>query len=333
MKLTARLLAFAIMVMFTAASALAHDGRPIVIDVTQTGSADVRVNIQVPDAIDPKYRPRLLLPEFCTLKGEALAGGGVAGYTYGSDYQCEKSISGSEVALDFPAFNPSLSTLFNMNYADGEAFTKLILPGNTIWTVEANTKLSGVAKDYTYLGMTHIWKGLDHLLFIVCLLLIAGTGRRILAAITGFTLAHSITLALSSLGVISLSIGAVEALIALSIVVLAAEIIRGRKDTLIWRYPILVASAFGLLHGLGFASVLGEIGLPQMHKLPALIFFNIGVEIGQILFIAVVITAVKLLSALLPRVKTEPVHKLAAYGIGFICAFWFIERSLSVLIA
>lgn len=317
-------------------TALAHDGRPIVIEITQSQTHSVVVDMQVPDAIDSRYRPRFKLPPTCEPQGEALAIGGQGNYRYKTKYQCETRLGGEKVSLDFPAFNPSLSTLFRMSSVNGEQFTKIIPPGQTQWDVPVSASISGVAKDYTWLGMTHIWKGLDHLLFILCLLLISKSRRRIIAAITGFTIAHSITLALSVLGVLKLSIGAIEALIALSIVVLAAEIIRGKKDTLVWRYPVVVAGIFGLLHGLGFASVLSDIGLPQLHKVQGLLFFNVGVEIGQIFFVIAVLIALLILKPLVEKLKIwmpSPILSQAPiYAIGFLCSVWFFERSLAVLI-
>ncbi len=120
-------------------------------------------------------------------------------------------------------------------------------------------------------------------------MVIAGTWRRILITITGFTIAHSITLALSALGLVRVPIPAVEAAIALSIVFLAVEIVRGDKTSLTYRYPIAVSSSFGLLHGFGFAAVLGETGLPQTEIPAALLFFNVGVELGQIAFVLAVV--------------------------------------------
>lgn len=316
--------------------ALAHDGRPIIIELTQSQTHFVDVDLKVPDAIDPRYRPTLKLPSGCNQQGDALILRQQGNYRYKTKYQCETSLGGQKISLNFPAFNPSLSTLINMTSQSGEVFTKIMPPGQTGWTVPVNASIFSVAKDYTWLGMTHIWKGLDHLLFIVCLLLVSKSRRRIIGSITGFTIAHSITLALSVLGVLTLSIGAIEALIALSIVVLAAEIIRGNKDTLVWRYPVIVAGVFGLLHGLGFASVLSDIGLPQMHKIHGLLFFNIGVEIGQILFVIAVLLSLYVFKPLISKLddgmQSPALTRLPIYAIGLLCSVWFFERSLAVLL-
>ena len=127
--------------------------------------------------------------------------------------------------------------------------------------VEKTPSRFSVAQTYAGLGIKHILLGFDHLLFLICLLFIAGTGKRIFITITGFTLAHSLTLVLSALNIVKLSIAPVEAIIALSIVFLATEIAKGRRNTLTWRYPVTVSASFGLLHGFGFAAVLNEIGL------------------------------------------------------------------------
>lgn len=196
---------------------------------------------------------------------------------------------------------------------------------------------SGVARKYAVIGIEHIWKGWDHLLFLVCLLWIAGDFRRVLVTITGFTLAHSVTLALSALDILRLPVPPVEAAIALSIVFLAREIIIGRRNSLTWNHPIAVSSSFGLLHGLGFAAVLGQIGLPQTQVLTGLLFFNVGVEIGQVIFIAGIAAAFFGLKALftfserthlINESLLAPARLAAAYGVGIVASYWMIERIL-----
>ena len=205
-----------------------------------------------------------------------------------------------------------------------------------MWRVPDKESTASVAKQHLVLGIDHILKGYDHLLFVACLMFIAGTWRRILVTITGFTVAHSITLALAALDVVRVPVPPVEATIALSIVFLATEIARDRRDTLTWRFPIAVSGSFGLLHGFGFASVLGEIGLPQTEVPVALLFFNIGVEVGQVLFVAALIVAIFALNKLYiaSRMKTSDAGdptiqrfaRPAAYVIGVLAAYWTIER-------
>ena len=211
---------------------------------------------------------------------------------------------------------------------------------------EESPSSSAVAKTYTVLGIQHILEGIDHLLFVLCLIIVAGINRKLLITITGFTLAHSITLALAALGVLNIPVPPVEAVIALSIVFLATEIAKtcrdeasgeggGNRDSLTYRYPVTVSMSFGLLHGFGFAAVLSEIGLPRTEIPTALLFFNVGVELGQLAFIAAVILAFALLRLVANRVSLVPgsfphlAPKFAAYAIGTIAAYWTIERIAS----
>ena len=185
------------------------------------------------------------------------------------------------------------------------------------------------------MGIEHILIGTDHLLFVLCLMLIAGTFKRLLITVTGFTLAHSLTLSLATLDIVRLPSELVEFLIALSIVLLAVEIVKynrqkeHRQRSL--RYPVTVSTVFGLLHGFGFASVLQELGLPASMKLFALLFFNVGVELGQLLFI-LLITAAMVLAIRVVRLQFN--HKLtniAAYAIGICSSYWLLERAIVLL--
>ncbi len=186
-----------------------------------------------------------------------------------------------------------------------------------------------IARAYTWLGVEHILGGFDHLLFVISLLFLVGFQRRLVLTITAFTAAHSITLALSALGWLSLRTPPVEASIALSIVLVAGEALRER-NTLSRRWPALVAFLFGLLHGLGFAGALKEIGLPDNHLLVALLTFNLGVEIGQLLTVA---AAGLLFLALrrLPVLAPAPARVAALYAIGAVAAYWSIERVASIV--
>jgi hydrogenase/urease accessory protein HupE len=201
----------------------------------------------------------------------------------------------------------------------------------TTYTVPATPHLRQVFSSYGQLGVEHILTGYDHVLFVVALTLLVVTLRRLLIAVTGFTLGHSLTLSLATLDVIHVPAPPIEAMIAGSIVVLAAEVAaRGRRDTLIVRAPWLVTTIFGLFHGLGFAGALREIGLPHAATVPALAAFNIGVEVGQLgIVCACLLVGVLLrrLTALAPLLDV----RLAAYPIGLIAAFWTIERVVTAL--
>lgn len=187
-----------------------------------------------------------------------------------------------------------------------------------------------VASSYLVLGVEHILEGFDHLLFVLALLFLIRDRMKLIGTITAFTVAHSLTLALSALQWITLPVPPVEASIALSIVFVATEILHLQRGqpTLSQNRPWLVAFGFGLLHGLGFAAVLGEIGLPEDALITALVLFNVGVEIGQLIFVGAV-----LLLYMLVRRWLEPVavlrYSVPAYLIGSIASFWFIERVVS----
>jgi hypothetical protein len=194
--------------------------------------------------------------------------------------------------------------------------------------------LADAARRYLVLGVEHILSGVDHLLFVLGLLLIVRGPWMLVKTVTAFTAAHSLTLALATFGVITVPSRPVDAAIALSIVFLAAEILHGRqgRSGLTHQFPWLIAFAFGLLHGLGFASALGAVGLPAAEIPLALLFFNLGVEIGQLLFVAFCLSLVwawRRLELTWPK-RLEPVP---AYAIGTLAAFWFLERTVAIALA
>jgi hydrogenase/urease accessory protein HupE len=188
--------------------------------------------------------------------------------------------------------------------------------------------LKPIVLDYTRLGIEHILTGVDHLLFVLALLLLVKSGKRLLAAVTAFTLAHSLTLACAVLDLVRLPSPPVEATIALSIVLLCGECLR-RTDSLARRAPWIATFAFGLVHGLGFASALQDIGLPQNHVPAALGFFNVGVELGQLGIIAAA-TGLRLLARRL-RAGGVWLERGLVYAMGATAAFWSIERVLLTL--
>ncbi len=187
--------------------------------------------------------------------------------------------------------------------------------------------LGEIARAYGVLGVEHILGGWDHLLFVLALLFLVGFNRRLVWTISAFTLAHSLTLVMSTLGWIALRSPPVEATIALSIMLVAGEAL-GKKETLSRRWPALVALVFGLVHGLGFAGALQQIGLPQDHLLPSLLAFNIGVELGQLLVVAAAYVLVRLLSRW-PGAAAW--RKAAHYAMGGTAAYWTIGRIATIV--
>ncbi len=217
-----------------------------------------------------------------------------------------------------------------------------LTPSAPSFIVEAVPGQWEVAATYCKLGVEHILLGIDHLLFVLALLVLVKGWRRLVGTITAFTIAHSITLAAATLGFVQVPTPPVEAVIALSILFVAGEIVHRRQGRLglTERWPWVVAFIFGLLHGLGFASALNEVGLPQ-HAIPvALLFFNVGVEIGQLFFIACIatVTACAVLIAKSQGQNGDIAKRafaasdvVAAYIIGTVAAFWLVERTLGFL--
>ncbi len=183
-----------------------------------------------------------------------------------------------------------------------------------------------VARAYFLLGVGHILAGVDHLLFVLSLLLLVGFRRQLLGTITAFTVAHSLTLASSAMGWLVLRSPPVEACIALSIMLVAAEAL-SKRDTLTRRWPALVAFLFGLVHGLGFAGALKDIGLPEQHRSVALLTFNLGVEAGQL---GVVALAWGLSLLLARHAGLLPWRRGLLYGIGGMATFWSITRLVAI---
>ncbi len=316
-------------------SSFAHESRPLYLKITET-TQNIAFELNLPNTVNERNAPIIFLDNIAIndqQKWRVLTAG------YRQKWQqtkTELNLKGATIKIDYPLFNPVLSTIIAITYLD-KSEQILVIPPNqkeTIIPKEANGL--EVRKQYSILGIEHIWAGIDHLLFLVCLVIITGFSRKLFITITGFTIAHSITLILSALKVIQLPIPPIEATIALSIVFLCYEIIHHHttKDSLTYQYPILVASSFGLLHGLGFAAVLGEIGLPRNHATEALLFFNVGVEIGQVIFIL----ALFLVSFIIGKIGNQLFHqttkkqllsiglKVATYFVGILAAYWMFDR-------
>ena len=229
----------------------------------------------------------------------------------------------------------SADVLVRVEGLDGSAQTERLTPANTTFVVVAAPGLGQVALTYFWIGVEHIIFGYDHLVFVLALVILVRTWKRVAVTITAFTVAHSITLTLATLGYVHVPIPPLEACIALSIMLIAIEIVNRQRGepSLTQRWPWVVAFLFGLLHGIGFASALSEVGLPDYAIPLALLFFNLGVEAGQISFVAVVLLVSWGVADVWRRVQPLTAERVfgridvvAAYGIGAIAAFWAIDR-------
>lgn len=221
--------------------------------------------------------------------------------------------------------------LVRIERLNGSIVIERLTPAAPSFIVSKVTDSIQVAKTYLLFGIEHILQGWDHLLFVACLAWIAGSWRRILVTITGFTIAHSVTLTLAALELMRLPLPPIEAAIALSIVFLAREIVLERRDTLTWRYPIAVSASFGLLHGFGFASALKDIGLPPTEIPAALFSFNVGVEIGQIIFVLGVVAFLSIWERMSKMTSSSPrwiarSERLLGYPVGSLAMLWTVER-------
>lgn len=269
-----------------------------------------------------------VLPEHCKLDGGPRGERGPYSVRY--TFTCERPLTANDT-LVLPWGREGV--MLTAKWSNGSTVTRFVSrEGETIemdlaYFQAGSGSWFDAAKRYTFLGIEHILLGIDHLLFVLALLLIVRGPWMLVKTITAFTVAHSITLALATLGFIEVPSAPVEAAIALSIVFLCVEIVHARQGRagLTVRYPWVVAFAFGLLHGLGFAGALAEIGLPQSEIPIALLFFNIGVEIGQLIFVAVVLGILWGIRQLQPD-SWRWGSVLPAYIIGTIATYWLFER-------
>ncbi len=240
----------------------------------------------------------------------------------------ERGLAGKPI--EFPGLEATITdVLVRVALLDGTRSTRLVRPSEPWFEIAAARGPLAVAGAYLVHGVEHILLGFDHLLFVLALILIVRSVRVLLVTITAFTIAHSITLALATFGAVNVPGPPVEAMIALSILLLACEILRLRRGepSSTARWPWLVAFSFGLLHGFGFAGALTELGLPQGDVPLALFAFNVGVELGQLAFIAAVLAALAVArrTRVLPALERHALP-VAAYAIGILAAFWFFER-------
>lgn len=234
-------------------------------------------------------------------------------------------LEGQVVSID-GLQNTMTDALVRVEFLDGYVWLEKLTPGRTGATIPATQSSWTVAKTYVVSGIEHILFGFDHLLFVASLMLVVRHWRMLVKTVTAFTVAHSITLTFATLGWATLPSAPVEVLIAFSIVLVGAEIVRLERGetslTIAW--PWIVAFVFGLLHGFGFAGALVDVGLPRGDIPLALFSFNVGVELGQLAFIAAILAIVTAMKRIVAIPKRAVIA--SAYGIGTVAAFWSVER-------
>lgn len=323
----ARLVIVAAMLL-TAGSAAAHRLAPSLLDLREStpgGTLEVlwKTPLQRPAGV--KLGP--LLPEDCVVEGAPRPGAEGTAATLRFDLVCEGGPVGRRFGVE--GLGPSRTeAVVRVALADGRSFQTVLRGDDPPFLVPERQQPLQVMLAYLGLGFRHILEGLDHLLFVLGLVLLVGGVRRLFWTITAFTIGHSITLSLAALGFVGLPQGPVEVAIAFSILVVAVEI-TGRdpdRPTLLARLPWLMAGGFGLLHGLGFAGALREVGLPQEEIPLALFSFNVGIELGQIVFVLAVLAVLSLGRSRLARAPAW-LARVPAYVIGSLAAYWCIERT------
>jgi hydrogenase/urease accessory protein HupE len=273
------------------------------------------------------------LPEQCDPRTEGqLTWDGTAFYSRWTA-SCTGGLEGGELQIE-GLEQTSTDVLIRFDFTNGVTGTQRLTPTGTSFVVPTQPDRLEVVRTYFAFGVEHILGGIDHLLFVLALLLLVKGGRRIIATVTAFTLAHSITLAGATLGWVHMPGPPIEATIALSIAFVAAEILHGRQGNagLTEQYPWIVAFTFGLLHGFGFAGALMQVGLPQTEIPIALLFFNVGVEVGQLLFISAVFAIFWLLRRSARGIQLSQATwatALSAYVIGSLAIFWVVQRTVA----
>lgn len=326
MKLLRLLLLLGILV---AAGASAHDARPAYLEVRQTSPTRYDVLWRIPVTAGMPLPVVLKLPPGVRNVTEPVALELSDSLVQRWVIEAPAGLAGQRV--EFPGLQGTIAdVLVRLQSSDGQTTTTLVRGGQPWLQVAAPAGGSlAVSAAFVAHGIEHILLGYDHLLFVLALMLIVRNTRALILTVTAFTLAHSITLALATLGVVHVPGPPVEAAIAFSIVLVAAEILRTRagQPSLTASRPWLIAFCFGLLHGFGFAGALADIGLPPDDVPLALLAFNVGVELGQLAFIGAVLAVVALFRrAKLGGALAARITGLLPYAIGSLAAFWFVER-------
>ena len=326
-----RVLLAAVVVVAGISSVSAHELRPGFLELRETAPGTYSFLWKKPSGGEIEIYIAPIIPKGCRLTPSGQQQLTPGALVVRGTLNCEGGVQGKLLAID-GLESTVTDVIVRVHHADGRLESHLLKPVNPSVTLGAQT--TGWQRSFSYLrlGVEHILLGVDHLLFVLGLLLIVGDRWMLLKTVTAFTLAHSITLAVATLGYASAPIAPLNASIALSILFLGPEIVRrwrGQTSFTI-RHTWVVAFAFGLLHGFGFASGLTTMGLPQAEIPLALLLFNVGVEIGQLFFVAMIVAlerAFRILQIRWPRAA----EALPGYAVGSLGAYWAIQRTVMML--
>jgi len=327
MRTVSSIIALLLLCVGLSSLAFAHESQPGLLQLTQQDSSHYEVIWRAPIYYGKAHPASLQLPANWKTVGHPT-----------TRQLSDSALHQRVVEIDAPSIHGSVirlagleatitDVLVRVEFVDGTHFSTILKPDQPWVSIEGQRSAWQVAWDYTLLGIEHILSGIDHLLFVLALLLIVSGVRRLVWTVTSFTLAHSITLAAATLGWVWVPGPPVEAVIALSILFLASELVKINRgeQSLTARYPWLVAFTFGLLHGFGFAGALSQVGLPHNEIPLALLMFNVGVELGQLMFVMLMLGIIVALGRL--RVQWPAwSRQLPAYAIGSMAALWLIQR-------
>jgi hydrogenase/urease accessory protein HupE len=323
-----RRLTFGVLLLMVAVvqTAYAHEVRPGYLELRQTDDGMYAVLWKVPAVGVMRLSIHPRFPENCRPVGEVTSYRGSDSYAESLSIACPGRLNGRTIAIDGLGATMT-DVLVRIEFADGTAWTQRLKPSVPAAVIPKTVSRLQTAGVYLKLGVEHILSGVDHLLFVLALIILTRGGWKLVKTVTAFTLSHSVTLTAATLGFVHVPQRPVEAVIALSIVFVAAEILRMRRgiESITLSAPWIVAFSFGLIHGLGFAGGLSDAGLPVAHIPTALFFFSLGVESGHFLFIGVVLSLI-----VLARRVRIPFPRWAElvppYAIGSIAMFWVIQR-------
>jgi hydrogenase/urease accessory protein HupE len=310
------------------APAQAHRFAPSLLRLVEIGENEYNVVWKTPAQATSAIPLQPVLPDECAAAGDGAGEMEGTGVVRSFRVHCPGGLVGKTLSVSGLAENQA-SVLASLETADQRFYQALLNTEQDEFQIPEEPTAVAVMQEYTVLGTEHIWGGIDHLLFVFGLLLLVGGGRRLVWTITSFTVGHSVTLSAVTLGYFEFPVALVEFTIALSIFVLALELAREDRSGLFSHYPWWLAGAFGLLHGMGFAGALAEVGLPQSELPLALLFFNIGIEVGQLAFIFAAI-GVWMVFRKLVRQWQRQLLPVPVYVLGSLSAMWCIERGLEV---
>ncbi len=314
--------------------AAAHPLAPALLELTETGAGRFEVRWKTPRRLAADTRLTPIFPESCTAASRRDSETDRVSVTLTWSIECETAGLVGESLGVRGISRRGASAVVRVLRADGVQVQGVVSRDQPLFTIPAEPSRFEVFHRYTRLGIEHLWFGLDHVLFILGLLLLVHRWRDLLLTVTAFTLGHSVTLCLAALGVVRLPTAQIEVLIALTLVWLAWEVLRENQPSR-WspfaERPWRMAAVFGLLHGFGFAGALSQVGLPQSEIPIALLAFNVGIELGQLTLIAASALLWIVLSPGLKRLSPRLLRTASAYAVGTLAAYWAIERLAAVV--